>query len=46
MRKSLLTLLMATVVLLTGCSGLSKMKSNSKKICYQASPEPVVVRDD
>ena len=46
MRKSLLTLLMATVVLLTGCSGLSKMKSNSKKIRYQANPDPVEVRDD
>ena len=37
---------MATVVLLTGCSGLSKMKSNSKKIRYQANPDPVEVRDD
>ena len=46
MRKTLLTLLMATAVLLTGCSGLSKMKSNSKKIRYQANPDPVEVRDD
>ena len=46
MRKSLLTLLMAAAVLLTGCSGLSKMKSNSKKIRYQANPDPVEVRDD
>ena len=37
---------MATAVLLTGCSGLSKMKSNSKKIRYQANPDPVEVRDD
>lgn len=46
MRKALFTLLMASVVLLTGCSGLSKMKSNSKKIRYQANPDPVEVRDD
>lgn len=46
MRKALLTLFVISVVLLTGCSGLSKMKSNSKKIRYQANPDPVEVRDD
>ncbi len=46
MRKSLFTLFLAATVLLTGCSGLSKMKSNSKKIRYQATPDPVEVRDD
>ena len=46
MRKALFTLFLASVVLLTGCSGLSKMKSNSKKIRYQANPDPVEVRDD
>ena len=46
MRKTVFTLLMTTLVLLTGCGGLSKMKSNSKKIRYQAQPDPVEVRDD
>lgn len=46
MRKTLFTLLLVSVVMLTGCSGLSKMKSNSKKIRYQANPDPVETRDD
>ena len=46
MKKTLLALLAVSVVLLTGCSGLSKMKSNSKKIRYQANPDPVETRDD
>jgi len=46
MRKTLLTLLVASVVLFAGCSGLSKMKRNSGKIRYQAIPDPVEVRDE
>ncbi len=33
-------------VLLTGCSGLSKMKSGSGKVRYQANPNPVETMDD
>ncbi len=39
----MLTLL---AVLLTGCSGLSKMKSKSGKVRYQAVPNPVETMDD
>ena len=46
MRKTLFSLLIVSVVMLAGCSGLSKMKSNSKKIRYQANPDPVETRDD
>ena len=45
MKKSLFALVLATI-LLTGCSGLSKMKSQSNKIRYQATPNPVETRDD
>ena len=45
MKKTLFTLLMATL-LLTGCNGISKMKSGSKKVRYQATPNPVETRDD
>jgi len=45
MRKALFALLAASLVILTGCSGLSKMKSDSKKVRYQANPDPVEVRD-
>ncbi len=33
-------------VLLTGCNGLSKMKSNSNKVRYQANPNPVETMDE
>ena len=33
-------------ILLTGCNGLSKMKSKSSKVRYQATPNPVETRDD
>ena len=33
-------------VLLTGCNGLSKMKSNSNKVRYQANPSPVETMDE
>ncbi|MBR1799290.1 MAG: tetratricopeptide repeat protein [Bacteroidales bacterium] len=45
MRRSILSLVMATL-LLTGCSGLSKMKSASKNVRYQANPNPVETMDD
>ncbi|MDO4218095.1 MAG: tetratricopeptide repeat protein [Bacteroidales bacterium] len=45
MKKSLFALVLATL-LLAGCSGLSKMKSHSNKIRYQATPNPVETRDD
>lgn len=33
-------------VLLTGCNGLSKMKSNAGKVRYQANPNPVETMDE
>ena len=45
MKKSIFTLILASI-LLVGCSGLSKMKSNSNKIRYQATPNPVETMDD
>ena len=33
-------------VLFTGCNGLSKMKSNSNKVRYQANPNPVETMDE
>lgn len=33
-------------ILLTGCSPLAKMSKNSKKIRYQANPNPIETRDD
>ena len=37
---------MLASVLLTGCSGLSKMKSKSSQVRYQANPNPVETMDD
>lgn len=37
---------MLASVLLTGCNGLSKMKSGSNKVRYQANPNPVETMDD
>ena len=37
---------MLASVLLTGCGGLSKMKSKSNKVRYQANPNPVETMDD
>lgn len=45
MKKSLFTLFLASL-LLVGCNGISKMKSNSSKIRYQATPNPVETKDD
>ncbi len=44
MKKSIFTLVLVSL-LLAGCSGISKMKSNSNKIRYQATPNPVETRD-
>ena len=45
MKKTIFyTILMS--LLLASCSGLSKMKSDSKKVRYQATPNPVETRDD
>ncbi len=32
--------------MLTGCNGLSKMKSNANKVRYQANPDPIETMDD
>ena len=45
MKKSILSLFLVSL-LLVGCNGLSKMKSNSSKVRYQATPNPVETRDD
>ena len=45
MRRNLFFLLLVSV-LLTGCNGLSKMKSGSNKVRYQANPNPVETMDD
>ena len=45
MKRTLFVFLLASV-LLTGCSGLAKMKTQSKKIRYQATPNPVETMDD
>ena len=45
MRKTFFVLMLASV-LLTGCGGLSKMKSKSNKVRYQANPNPVETMDD
>ena len=37
---------MLVSVLFTGCSGLSKMKSNSNKVRYQTNPNPVETMDE
>jgi Flp pilus assembly protein TadD len=45
MKRTFFVLMLASV-LLTGCNGLSKMKSNSHKVRYQANPNPVETMDD
>lgn len=45
MKRSLFTLILAALML-TSCNGISKMKSNSSKIRYQATPNPVETRDN
>ena len=45
MKKALFTLVLVSIML-TGCSGLSSMKSKSSKIRYQANPNPVATMDD
>ncbi|MBP3762272.1 MAG: hypothetical protein J6I49_00150 [Bacteroidales bacterium] len=45
MRRTLFVLTLFAV-LLSGCSGLSKMKSKSNKVRYQAVPNPVATMDD
>ena len=37
---------MLATVMLAGCGGLSKMKSKSNKVRYQANPNPVETMDD
>lgn len=44
--KKILSVLMLACVLCVGCNGLSKMKSASKKVRYQANPDPVETMDD
>ena len=46
MKKTLFSFLILASVLLTGCSGISSMKSNHKKVRYQATPDPVATMDD
>ncbi|MCR5423933.1 MAG: tetratricopeptide repeat protein [Bacteroidales bacterium] len=45
MKKNILLVALMSV-LLVGCSGLGKMKSNSNRVRYQATPNPVETRDD
>ncbi len=45
MRRTLFVMALVSV-LLTGCGGLSKMKSNSNKVRYQANPNPVETMDE
>ena len=45
MKKALFTVVLLSI-LLTGCSGLSSMRSKSSKIRYQANPNPVATMDD
>ncbi|MCR5588081.1 MAG: tetratricopeptide repeat protein [Bacteroidales bacterium] len=45
MRRTLFVMALVSV-LLTGCGGLSKMKSNSKRVRYQANPNPVETMDE
>ncbi|MBQ9417034.1 MAG: tetratricopeptide repeat protein [Bacteroidales bacterium] len=44
--KKTLSVVMLACILIVGCSGLSKMKSSSKKVRYQANPDPVETMDD
>ena len=45
MKRTLFVMALVSV-LLTGCNGLSKMKSNSNKVRYQANPNPVETMDE
>ena len=45
MRRTLFVMALVSV-LLTGCNGLSTMKSNSNKVRYQANPNPVETMDE
>ena len=45
MKRNLFAIVLISV-LLTGCNGLSKMKSNSNRVRYQANPNPVETMDD
>ncbi|MBR3784657.1 MAG: hypothetical protein IKJ78_09395 [Bacteroidales bacterium] len=45
MRRTLFVMALVSV-LLTGCNGLSKMKSNAGKVRYQANPNPVETMDE
>ena len=45
MKRTLFVMMLATV-LLAGCNGLSKMKSNCHRVRYQANPNPIETMDD
>ena len=45
MRRTLFVMALVSV-LLTGCGGLSKMKSESRRVRYQANPNPVETMDE
>ena len=45
MKRTLFVMALVSV-LLTGCNGLSKMKSNANKVRYQANPSPVETMDE
>lgn len=45
MKKALFTLILVSV-LLSGCSGLAKMKKKSNTVRYMANPNPVETMDD
>ena len=45
MRKNIFYIFLVSL-LLVSCNGLSKMKSGSNKVRYQATPNPVETRDD
>lgn len=45
MKNRLFTLILAALML-TGCNGINKMKTQSGKIRYQATPNPVETRDN
>ncbi|MDY5969242.1 MAG: hypothetical protein SPJ13_04415 [Bacteroidales bacterium] len=45
MKRSLFTMVVMSLLLMS-CSGINKMKSNSKKLLFRATPNPVETRDD
>ena len=45
MRKNIFYIFLMSL-LLVSCNSLSGMKSNSNKVRYQATPNPVETRDD